>query len=135
MAAEEIDINLAFDLIAQTEERLLAEGFRQGFVSGRAGGVVEGYHLGYHRGAELGAELGFYAGVVEAWISLGPAAVPEKVKQTLIKVIEQLNNFPKSNVDSIDILALADVVRASYKRACSQLKINAPYPESSKLSF
>ena len=135
MASEDIDINLAFDSILQTEERISAEGYRQGFEYGRAAGTNESYHLGYHRGSEIGAELGFYAGVAEAWLSLGPDAISEKARRHLHLLLEQLNNYPKTNVDSVDILALADNIRSSYRRVCSLLKINASYPESSKLSF
>lgn len=134
-AAEDVDINSVFDSVAQTEERLSAEGFREGFESGRREGAAEGLHLGYHRGAELGAELGFYTGVVEAWLSLGPGVVSEKARQSLLKVAEHIRGFPRSNVDNVDILALADVVRVSYRRACSLLKTNATYPEASKMSF
>lgn len=135
MDTTEEDINVAFDSVVGTEERLSSEGFREGFETGLKEGAEEGFHLGFHRGAELGAELGYYAGVAEASLSLGPDLTSDKVKQSLKKLIELIDKFPKTNVDHTDILAEVDSIRVAYKRACSLLKISSTYPEASKLSF
>jgi len=132
------DINEAFTDIAQTEEKIASEGFQEGYSSGSKTGEVEGYHLGYHRGAELGAELGYYKGVVEAWIAIGnkeEGAVSPRAKTHLHKLNEVLNNFPHTNTEDEDILALAESVRASFKKVCSLLKFDGNYPEATKLTF
>lgn len=132
---DENDVNSAFDDIFLTEDRLSAVSFEDGFESGRKKGAEEGFHLGYHRGAELGAELGFYSGVVEAWLSLDSKVTSEKARQSLHKLQLLLKNFPRTNTDSIDILASFDKIRVSYKKVCSLLKMNSSYPEATKLSF
>ncbi|XP_026276376.1 protein LTO1 homolog [Frankliniella occidentalis] len=135
MEGKDLDINDVFDSIAQTEERLWAEGYRDGLESGRKEGSADGFHLGYHRGAEIGAELGFYAGFVEAWLTLGSIVLSEKARQSLQKVLQLTQSFPRNNVDSIDIFDSLEVVRISYRRACSLLKTNICYPEAPKTSF
>lgn len=135
MEEKDCDINTVFDSIAQTENRLSVEGYNEGYECGRREGVEEGYHLGYHRGAELGAELGFYAGVVEAWLSVGSNSMSDKAQQSLNKVLELVQKFPRTNVDTIDLLAAVDLIRGSFKRACALLKTSSSYPETSKLSF
>lgn len=134
-AEVENDVNGAFDDIFRTEDRLSAAGFEDGYESGRQKGAEEGFHLGYHRGAELGAELGFYSGVVEAWLSLEHRVTSDKALQSLHKLKELIKSFPRTNRDDIDILASFDKIRVSYRKVCSLLKMNASYPEASKLSF
>ncbi|XP_034245195.1 protein LTO1 homolog [Thrips palmi] len=136
MAAKaENDVNSAFDDIFRTESRLSSAAFEDGFESGRLKGAEEGFHLGYHRGAELGAELGFYSGVVEAWLSLESNVTSERALQSLRKLQQLLKNFPRTNVDNVDIMASFDEIRVSYRKVCSLLKMNSSYPEASKLSF
>ncbi|KAK3931498.1 Protein LTO1-like protein [Frankliniella fusca] len=135
MEAKDVDINDIFDSIALTEERLWAAGHREGLEAGGREGAADGFHLGYHRGAECGAELGFYAGFAEAWLSLGPVALTEKARQSLVKVLQLIQNFPRNNVDNVDIFESLESVRVAYRRTCSLLKTSVYYPEAPKMSF
>lgn len=100
---------------------------------GSSQGNPEGYHLGYHRGAELGAEIGYYTGVVEHHLS--QKKVPEKLLKSVEELRDLLNNFPKENVEDVDIIEYADKIRVKYKKLCAQLKVSLAYPETLKLTF
>ncbi|KAJ9584027.1 hypothetical protein L9F63_021631 [Diploptera punctata] len=129
------DVNDAFDSIVLSEEHICKEGFDEGYKKGVVDGKIEGYHLGYHRGAEIGAELGYYKGVAEALLFKRKIDLSNKIIDALEKVIYLVNQMPDTNTDEFDILSHYNNIKVSFKKACALLKINATFPESSKLSF
>lgn len=131
--AEERDINDIFDDIVLTEERINDKAYEEGFLDGAKSGNTEGYHLGYHRGAELGAELGFYQGLLSE--HLRSDSVTERQKSAIEKVVNAIAEFPRTNDENVDILALADNIRAQCRKVCATLKINGKFPETDQLSF
>lgn len=131
--ADERDINDIFDDITLTEERINEQGYEKGLLEGKESGNIDGYHLGYHRGAELGAELGFYHSTLNNQLkSSNPS---ERLKATIQKVLDLIDQFPQTNDEHIDILELADAIRAHYRKACAILKISGKFPEAEQLSF
>ncbi|CAH1963928.1 unnamed protein product [Acanthoscelides obtectus] len=134
-SAVEKDINDAFDEILFAEETVIKKAYQAGFNEGASQGNSEGYHLGYHRGAELGAELGFYTGVVEICLEQHEKAMLDRVKEQLKHLKVLLDNFPRVNDETVDIVTLADQIRTKYKKVCAQMKLNMPYPETNIISF
>lgn len=131
----EQDINDAFEDIFYSEELLTKSAYEKGLEKGKEEGNINGFHLGYHRGAEIGAELGYYLGVVEIHIDKTENKDSKKVYNSLQKVKELIENYPKNNSEDIDILEKLDDIRAQFKKLCSLLKIDGIFPESDKLNF
>lgn len=129
------DINDVFDNILLSEEKIVQRAFQEGFDAGKKNGELDGYHAGYHRGAELGAEIGFYKGIVESFSGNEVHGVNEKVLQILQKLNSLLESFPKYNNHDCDIQSMLDNIRSQYKKLCSIMKLNLPYPTSSRMSF
>lgn len=128
------DINDVFDDIVLSEEKVAEEGYQKGFEDGESSGNTDGYHLGYHRGAELGAELGYYFGVLMDYTKT--RKVPsEKATKAIESCLEMIDTFPRTNDDQVDILQMADNIRAQYRKACALLKISGKYPEADQLNF
>lgn len=131
--SSERDINDIFDDIALIEDRLNEEGYQKGLEAGKSCGNTDGYHLGYHRGAEIGAELGYYYGVLKSHV--GNESNTERQQKSIETVLKLIDEFPRTNDPEIDILELADNIRAQYRKTCAVLKINGKFPESDQLSF
>ncbi|XP_015523773.2 uncharacterized protein LOC107227210 [Neodiprion lecontei] len=129
---EDVDINEAFDDILFGEEIGEKTGFAEGYKDGRTQ-LSEPYHLGYHRASQVAAQLGFYSGVLE--YNLKANLFPEKVIDLANKLQGDIENFPKHNSDSIDILKLLEDIKLKYSRICSLAKIKFTYPEQEKLDF
>lgn len=127
------DINDIFDDIVFSEEKNNEEGYRQGLLDAQAIGNTDGYHLGYHRGAELGAEIGYYYSVLQ--IHSNSATNSERAQKSIETVLKLIEDFPRTNDEHTDILALADTIRAQYRKTCASLKINGKFPEADQLSF
>lgn len=132
-SADHRDINDIFDDIVLSEERINEEAYEKGLLEGKVSGNTDGYHLGYHRGAELGAELGFYYGTLDEYRR--STSVNDRQKVTIEKVLDLINQFPRTNDEHVDIIGLADNIRAQYRKACAILKINGKFPESDQLNF
>lgn len=128
----ERDINDVFDDILLTEETLTKQSYGDGFREGAAAGNPEGYHLGYHRGAEIGAEFGYYFGIAKVFAK---TETSDKITKALALLLQQIESFPKTNDETIDIFAVADQIRAQFKKVCALLKINGKYPEADLLNF
>lgn len=132
----EQDINEVFDEILLSEEKLIAESYKEGFKIGAVKGNPEGYHLGYHRGAEIGSEIGYYTGVTESYLNFAKDGnLPEKIIKSLNNLKTLLDNFPRYNTEDVDIIEQASIIRAKFKKVSAQLKIDVAYPEVSNLSF
>ncbi|KAB0802782.1 hypothetical protein PPYR_04968 [Photinus pyralis] len=130
------DINDVFSDILLSEELLNKKGYEEGYGIGTLNGNIEGYHLGYHRGAEIGAELGYYLGVVENHLkSIKNKQANDKKFKHLIALQHLIETYPKHNSETVDILKLLDDIRSQFRKVCSLLKVNASYPESSKVTF
>ncbi|XP_018578384.1 oral cancer-overexpressed protein 1 homolog [Anoplophora glabripennis] len=133
---KERDINEVFDELLLSEEKVIADSYKEGFEIGAAKGNPEGYHLGYHRGAELGSEIGYYTGVIESYLNLSnDGRLPEKIVKSLDNLKKLLDSFPWHNAEDIDIIEQANIIRAKFKKVCAQLKIDITYPENGNLSF
>lgn len=91
--------------------------------------------MGYHRGAEIGAEVGYYNGIVEYF--LNSDSVRDKKTITKLETLKQsLDNFPKTNVEDVDILDVLNNIRAQFKTICVRLKSNhLLWDEIDSLSF
>ncbi|XP_045774167.1 probable methyltransferase-like protein 25 isoform X2 [Maniola jurtina] len=129
--AEDIDFNDVLDDIFLSENKQCEQSYQEGYKAGTEAGNAEGYHLGYHRGAELGRELGYYLGIVSYHLeNKDKQASPysEKIIKQLEKVQELINTFPRTNSEEHDILALAENIRAQYRKACALLKIPSTNP-------
>lgn len=131
--AEQRDINDIFDDIAAIEDRINEGSYQKGLADGKSIGNTDGYHLGYHRGAELGAELGYYYGVLQAYSNSEQNT--ERQQSCIELVLKLIADFPRTNEEQADIIDLARVIRAQYRKTCAVLKINGKYPESDQLSF
>lgn len=129
------DINDIFEEIAFREDRINAEGYEKGVADGKLSGNTDGYHLGYHRGAELGAELGYYYGTLQAYSNSERNKIRDRQQKSIESVLKLIDNFPRTNDDQVDILNLADNIRAQYRKTCAILKISGKYPDSDQLSF
>lgn len=117
------------------EERFIEEGYKEGFNESSSQENIEAYHLGYHRGAEIGAEIGYYKGVTETLLCSG-SIQDKKVIEKLTVLNQSLDNFPKTNVENVDILAIFNRIRAQYKQICALLKNNhLLWNETDNLSF
>ncbi|XP_072945147.1 probable methyltransferase-like protein 25 [Epargyreus clarus] len=129
--AEEKDFNDVLEDIFLSEETQKQDSYQEGFKAGSEAGNPEGYHLGYHRGAELGRELGYYSGTVAHYLAANDTSetkYSDKILAQLHKVQELIAAFPRMNSEDHDILAMAETIRAQYKKACSLLKIPATNP-------
>lgn len=127
------DVNDIFDDIVLSEDRINEEGYQKGLADGKSIGNTDGYHLGYHRGAEIGAELGYYYGTLSSYSNR--ETTTEKQQKSIEVVLQLIGEFPRTNDEQIDILELADKIRASYRKACAILKINGKFPEADILTF
>lgn len=132
-AIESRDINDIFDDIALSEEKISELGYQKGYRDGELAGNTDGYHLGYHRGAELGSELGYYYGVLSKYSK--KKSNSERINKAIDTCLSLIDTFPRTNDETIDILALADTIRAHYRKSCALLKINGKYPEADQLTF
>ncbi|KAG5880586.1 hypothetical protein JTB14_002395 [Gonioctena quinquepunctata] len=134
---EEKDINDVFSDILLSEEIAIDQAYEEGFSLGLQQENPEGYHLGYHRGAELGAEIGYYTGITEKYLQYYGASDSgqEKIITSLKNLKKLLDTFPRQNIKDIDILELINVIRAKYKKICTQMKLDAQYSERNSLSF
>ncbi|GJQ86230.1 hypothetical protein Trydic_g8930 [Trypoxylus dichotomus] len=133
---EDKDINDVFSDILLAEDKVFEESYKEGYTKATTEGNIEGYHLGYHRGAELGAELGYYLSIAEDYFNESDEKpYSEKIKNNLSTIIKSINEFPKENVDDVDIFAEIDKIRSLFKKACALLKIDAHFSEIDKLSF
>lgn len=128
------DINDIFDEIVFIEEKLTEKGYSDGYKDGQSSGNSEGYHLGYHRGSELGAELGYYYGITTFYLN-DKVKEDSKVAGVLVFLKRSIEEFPQTNDENSDIFALADAIRAQFRKACSLLKINGKYPGADELNF
>lgn len=126
------DINKIFDEIFLTEENVTEQSYSEGFEDGIKFGNSEGYHVGYHRGAALGAEIGFYYGAIEVFLQ---SEHSEKLTKIITNLKTTIEGFPVTNSKIIDILRLANDIRALFRKICSILKVNIKYPELDDLSF
>ncbi|KAJ2951471.1 hypothetical protein O0L34_g13622 [Tuta absoluta] len=136
--ADETDFNDVLDNIFLREETQHKESYEEGFKAGSLAGNPEGYHLGYHKGAELGRELGYYYGTVLEYLKANETIepkYPEKLLNQLTKVKDLIEAFPKENCEDQDILAMAENIRAQYKKACALLKIPSANPYDDGVSF
>ncbi|XP_012283220.1 uncharacterized protein LOC105701229 [Orussus abietinus] len=129
---EDIDINEAFDNLLFAEDIAERSGYEEGYKVGRVR-IIDGYHLGYHRGSTLAAQLGYYSGIIE--LCLLTKHLPDKVTCLAKKLLEEINNFPKFNSDTLDILNIFENIKFQYIKFCSLAKINATYPDTDKLDF
>lgn len=129
----EKDINEVFEDLLFAEERFIEEAYKEGLLQGKVKDNVEGFHLGYHRGAEIGAEIGFYHSVTNYY--LDNDSVSDKAKVVLTSLKKLIEDFPKNNVDDVDIVELLAKIQLLYKKACALLKITLSYPERDNLSF
>lgn len=127
------DVNDIFDDIALSEDRINEKGYQKGFADGKSIGNTDGYHLGYHRGAEIGAELGYYYGILSSYSNRDTNT--EKQQNSIDAVLTSIDKFPRTNDEKVDILGLADQIRALYRKACAILKINGKFPEADTLTF
>lgn len=131
----EKDINDVFDDLLFVEERLIEEGFKEGFNESSIQENTEAYHLGYHRGAEIGAEIGYYKGVVEYFLNSASTLDKKHIEQ--LEVLNRnLDEFPKTNTENVDFLAVFNRIRAQFKKLCALLKSNhLLWNETDNLSF
>lgn len=122
------DINDVFEDILFSEEKVIAEGYEKGFAIGSTEENIEGYHLGYHRGAEIGSELGYYQAFVEHYLNdEQKSMLVDKVLKNLEILKQDIHEFPRSNVEGIDLFESIEKIRALYKKVCTQLKIKFDY--------
>lgn len=56
------------------------------------------------------------------------------IKQ-LARVKELIDAFPRTNPEDLDILGMAESIRAQYKKVCAQLKIPSTNPYDAGVSF
>lgn len=131
------EINDVFDDILFAEERVIEKSYEDGFNIGASQGNPDGYHLGFHRGAELGAKLGFYVSVLENYfkeLKFQSQYSSEKLNH-LNELVALIKDFPKTNVENVDIIELIDSITSKFKRVCVLFKINIKYPDGDKFSF
>lgn len=118
------------------EERLIEEGYQEGYNKASAQENTEAYHLGYHRGAEFGAEIGYYKQIVEYFLKLDLVAHDKKLHEKLETLNVSLANFPKTNVENVDIFAVFSKIKAQFKKICAVLKSgHLLWDETDNLSF
>lgn len=130
------DINDVFDDLLFVEERLIETGYKEGFNESSSLENTEAYHLGYHRGAEFGAEIGYYKGIVEYFLHSDGVVQDKKVLEKLEALNQSLENFPKTNVENVDIFGVFSKIRAQFKKICALLKSNhLLWDETDNLSF
>lgn len=106
---------------------ILQEGYKKGIERGN----TEGYHLGYHRGAEIGAEIGFISASIEKL----PEPSNEKTLNLLQNLKLSIDNFPKTNVESVNLHESLDHIKNQYKRLLSLMKIKIGSCEKKEISF
>ncbi|CAH2041703.1 unnamed protein product, partial [Iphiclides podalirius] len=109
--AEDKDFNDALEEIFLSENTLRNESYKEGYRAGCDAGSPEGYHLGYHRGAEIGREIGYYFGIVTNHLdnnNKSDVQLSDKVVQQLEKVQKLIEDFPRTNSEQHDILALLE---------------------------
>lgn len=134
--APQKDINDVFDDLLFVEERLIEEGYQEGFNVSSTQENTEAYHLGYHRGAEFGAEIGYYKQIVEYFLNLDSVAHDKKLHEKIEALNLSLENFPKTNVENVDIFGVFSRIRAQFKKICVVLKSNhLLWDETDNLSF
>lgn len=59
----------------------------------------------------------------------------DKTVHQLEKVQKLIEEFPRTNSEEHDILALLENIRAQYKKACALLKISSNNPYTADISF
>lgn len=81
---------------------------------------------------------GYYLGIVTLHLNINEKAetkYPDKTVTQLIKVKDLINKFPRDNSEEVDILGLAETIRAHYKKTCALLKISSANPYDADVSF
>lgn len=134
---EEREINLVFDDIAFSEDRIVKKAFVDGLQKGFRDGDEKGYRLGFLKGVEFGAEIGYYEGIVKALRSLcsqDPACLSTKSINVLNKLHSALISFPSTNCPNTDLIDQRDQIRSYYKQLCSLLKLDIAL-DGEELSF
>ncbi|KOC59175.1 hypothetical protein WH47_11251 [Habropoda laboriosa] len=133
---EDTDINKKFEDLLFVEESAKHVGYEEGYEEGIIAKQqwVDGFHLGHHRASLLAAQLGYYCGILEQYLSTNKCN-SEKGVCIAKELIEQLNNFPRYNDTTIDILKTVDDIKFKYAKFCSLTKICSSYPEMDKLDF
>ncbi|KAK0168239.1 hypothetical protein PV327_002063 [Microctonus hyperodae] len=130
---DNVDINTAFENLLFAEEKALKSGFEEGYSVGE-NQSLKGYHLGYHRAGILAAQLGCYSGVIDYCLN-NKNDFSSKIVEQAKKLQCLIENYPKINDETVDILHLFDDIKLKFTKLCSIAKINSPYPETKKLDF
>ncbi|KAL1512524.1 hypothetical protein ABEB36_002105 [Hypothenemus hampei] len=129
---EQSDINDVFEDILFSEDKIVEQGYREGFQIGVTQDNIEGYHLGYHRGAEIGSEVGYYQEFAEFHLSnCEKSKIPVKIVKSLEFLQEDCKQFPKTNVEEVDIFDSIEKIRGRYKKIAAQLKIKIDFKKDS----
>lgn len=126
------DINEIFENLLLAEEIAEQSGYEEGYSTGKSQSL-KGYHLGYHRGSELAARLGYYSGIAEHCLNSGTYS--QKITVYAKKLIEAIQEFPKTNDETVDIIKISEDIKFKFIRLCSLAKIDSAYPEADKLEF
>lgn len=104
---------------------------QEGFEKGIERGNSEAYHLGYHRGAEIGAEIGSISANIEKL----PQSSNEKVANLLQNLKTSIDNFPKTNDESVNLHDSLDSIKIQYKKLMSLMKIKISSSNKKEISF
>lgn len=84
--------------------------------------------MGYHRGAEIGSELGYYQAFAEYHLDdEQKPKIPEKVVKHIEVFKQGCDEFPRSNLETVDLFESIEKLRALYKKICTQLKIKTDF--------
>lgn len=125
-----MDVNDVFENLFLAEEVAEQKGYKEGFETGK-NRLFEGYHLGYHRASSIGAQLGYYSGT----LLLYQNHPREKVSTSANNLLQEINQFPKTNDDKTDINGLFQKIKFKFNKFCTLVKVSSSYPEADKLEF
>lgn len=109
-----------------------ALGYSEGHEHGQLHGTFEGRRIGTEKGFELWQDLGFMEGVAQFWLqALRQSTIKNegsrkrtKLLQHLESLLHMIDELPVENVDTIDLGAATERIRAKYKLSCSLLNIS-----------
>lgn len=128
---KEVDVNDAFESVFLAENLAEKKSYEEGLAIGKKQ-WFEAFHLGYHKGSQIASELGYFYGVA-IFCQKNPTS--EKVSDLCAKLLEEIDEFPKENVENRDIVGELEKIRFRFKRLCSLAKIDYPNLEGGKLEF
>lgn len=128
---KEVDVNDAFESVFLAENLAEKKSYEEGLAIGKKQ-WFDAFHLGYHKGSQIASELGYIYGVA---IFCQKNLKSDKVSDICTKLIEEIGDFPKENIETRDIVGELEKIRSRFKRLCSLAKIDYPNLETGKLEF